>query len=217
MKKLFSISFLLMCVTMVMAQVPYGRTEVVTMFNDFCPATIQLAAGNVVKTGKANIFLKNSKLVYKDRNNVNMEANMATVKKVIFGNRTFINYENKLAEILDSCGHNMLLRVLLVDVEAMKNDIINNSTITDISGLGSNSNLLGVTRMNPEEDEVGYPLYATYYYVINDKTILCHEREVSRKISKSQREIYHIVTNRSAFSWGSEADLKNLLREMSRY
>lgn len=215
MKKIaVTLLFALAMATISMAQVPYGRTDCVTIFPDYRPAKILMASGNVLKVKEANVFLKNSSLMYKDRFGKDMEANMSLVKSVSFADREFMVFNGQLAELIHTCGNNRLIRVLTIDQDALKGEILNQSNITSVSGLIS-GDVLGITRDVVHEDQMRFPVIAQYYYVIDGKEMKCHEREVSHKISKSKRETYKIATARGAFNWANEDDLKSLLDELS--
>ena len=97
MKKIaVTLLFALVMATIAMAQVPYGRTDCVTIFPDYRPAKIVMASGNVLKVKEANVFLKNSSLMYKDRFGKDMEANMSLVKGVSFADREFMVFNRQL-------------------------------------------------------------------------------------------------------------------------
>lgn len=215
MKKSILTLFALVMATIAMAQVPYGRTNCVTMFPEYRPATIQMASGSVLKVKEANVFLKNSSLMYKDKFGKDMEANMSLVKSVDFADRVFTVFNGQLAEVIHTHGINSLIRVLLLDQEALKGEILNQSSITSVSGMFS-GDVLGVTRDVVNEDQLRFPVIAQYYYVIDGKEMKCHEREVSHKLPKSKRETYTIATARGAFNWADEDDLKSLLDELSQ-
>ena len=215
MKKIaVTLLFALVMATIAMAQVPYGRTDCVTIFPDYRPAKIVMASGNVLKVKEANVFLKNSSLMYKDRFGKDMEANMSLVKGVSFADREFMVFNRQLAELIHTCGNNRLIRVLTIDQDALKGEILNQSNITSVSGLIS-GDVLGITRDVVHEDQLRFPVIAQYYYVIDGKEMKCHEREVSHKLSKAKRETYKIATARGAFNWANEDDLKSLLDELS--
>lgn len=214
MKKIVVTLFVVLLASVAMAQVPYGRTNCVTMFPEYRPATIQMASGSVLKVKEANVFLKNSSLMYKDKFGKDMEANMSLVKSVSFAGRVFTVFNQQLAETIHTCGDNRLIRVLLLDQEALKGEILNQSNITSVSGMFS-GDVLGITRDMVNEDQLRFPVVAHYYYVIDGKEMKCHEREVSHKLSKAKRETYKIATARGAFNWANENDLKSLLDELS--
>lgn len=74
-----------------------GESKTVMLYNDFQPASIELSNGNVIKERHANIFLKNGKLLYKNTNNVIMQADMRNIKSVKFADREYIRIDTLLA------------------------------------------------------------------------------------------------------------------------
>ena len=200
------------------AQIPAGRSKTVTMFSDFQPAIIKLKDGKSSVHKQTNIFLKKSTLVYKKAPTGEiMEASMPLVAGITFGDRNFINVKNQLAEVVATEGNASLVRVRVVDVETMKGEYLNNSTITNSSMLDdlNAGRLIGesmsTTRVDGAEDEEPYPLMDTYYYVVGDKVTLAHERSVKLALKKDKRKEYDIIIS-TGFSWTKPEDLARLLK-----
>lgn len=181
----------------------------VLLFKEYSPAVIELASGKYNHQPKANIFLKNSSLVYMQGKDV-MEARMDVIRNVVINGRIYTNLNNKLAEVVDSCGQNVLLKVKLIDMEVLEHKFLNESSITNIE-LRDN---VGVTRL--ESDLGGYPVTTYYYYKIGDKVVPCHEREVGKIVPKQNKIYYKNRTRLGTFSWADEDDLKDLLTIISR-
>ena len=210
--------FLLALCTSVQAQIPAGRSKGVTLFSDFQPAIIKLKDGKSSVHKQTNIFLKNSTLVYKKvPTGEIMEASMPVVAGITVGDRNFINVKNHLAEVVATEGDASLVRVRVIDVETMKGEYLNNSTITNSSMLDdlSAGRLIGesmsTTRIDGAEDEEPYPLMDTYYYVVGDKVTLAHERSIKSAIKKDQRHEYEVILS-NGFSWTRQEDLAKLLK-----
>ena len=209
---------LLALCTSVQAQIPAGRSKGVTLFSDFQPAIIKLKDGKSSVHKQTNIFLKNSTLVYKKvPTGEIMEASMPVVAGITVGDRNFINVKNHLAEVVATEGDASLVRVRVIDVETMKGEYLNNSTITNSSMLDdlSAGRLIGesmsTTRIDGAEDEEPYPLMDTYYYVVGDKVTLAHERSIKSAIKKDQRHEYEVILS-NGFSWTRQEDLAKLLK-----
>ena len=134
--KQYILLFLLAICTSAYAQIPSGRSKTVTLFQDFQPAIIKLKDGKQSVHKQTNIFLKNSTLVYKKMPTGEiMEASMPVVESITMGERNFINVKNQLAEVVATEGNASLVRVRIIDVETMKGEYLNNSTITNLSML----------------------------------------------------------------------------------
>ena len=210
--------FLIALCTSVHAQVPAGRSKTVTMFSEFQPAIIKLKDGKSSVHKQTNIFLKNSSLVYKKAPTGEiMEASMPVVAEITVGNRNFINVKNHLAEVVATEGNASLVRVRVIDVETMKGEYLNNSTITNSSMLDdlNAGRLIGesmsTTRIDGAEDEEPYPLMDTFYFVVGDKVTLAHERSIKSAIKKDQRHEYEVILS-NGFSWTRQEDLAKLLK-----
>ena len=210
--------FLIALCTSVHAQVPAGRSKTVTMFSEFQPAIIKLKDGKSSVHKQTNIFLKSRSLVYKKAPTGEiMEASMPVVAEITVGNRNFINVKNHLAEVVATEGNASLVRVRVIDVETMKGEYLNNSTITNSSMLDdlNAGRLIGesmsTTRIDGAEDEEPYPLMDTFYFVVGDKVTLAHERSIKSAIKKDQRHEYEVIIAND-FSWARQEDLAKLLK-----
>jgi hypothetical protein len=216
--KQYILLFLLAICTSAFAQIPSGRSKTVTMFADFQPAIIKLKDGKSSVHKQTNIFMKNSTLVYKKMPTGEiMEASMPVVESITVGERNFINVKNQLAEVVATEGNASLVRVRTIDIETMKGEYLNNSTITNSSMLDDLSagraigESMSTTRMDGAEEEEPYPLVDTYYYVAGGKVTLAHERSVKLVIKKDQRKEYQVTTSLN-FNWARQEDLVKLLK-----
>jgi hypothetical protein len=188
------------------------------MFHDFQPAIIKFKDGKESVHKQTNIFLKNSTLIYKKMPTGEiMEASMPVVAGLTIGERNFVNVKNQLAEVITTEGKASLVRVRTIDIETMKGEYLNNSTITNSSMLDDLSagraigESMSTTRIEGADDEEPYPLMDTYYYVAGNKVTLAHERAVKLVIKKDQRKDYQIAISMD-FNWARQEDLVKLLK-----
>jgi len=193
------------------AQIVDGRTNDITVFHDYQPATVILSSGKLNRQREANIFLKNGAFIYKSAGKV-MQANMDVVNRVVFGDRQFIKIDNKLAEVTDSCGENVLAVVRLINIDGLNMEILNNSTITNIS---TGANYLGVTRVEASPDQLNYPIDEIFYFVVKGKNILAHERDVRRAVGRKKLRDYEILTSPYSFRWTDKNCLLEILKLLS--
>ena len=217
MRNIILLSLLIACSSLY-AQIPSGRSKTVTMFNDFQPAIIKFKDGKESVHKQTNIFLKNSTLIYKKMPTGEiMEASMPVVAGLAIGERNFVNVKNQLAEVITTEGKASLVRVRTIDIETMKGEYLNNSTITNSSMLDDLSagraigESMSTTRIDGADDEEPYPLMDTYYYVAGNKVTLAHERAVKLVIKKDQRKDYQIAISMD-FNWARQEDLVKLLK-----
>lgn len=217
MRNIILLSLLIACSSLY-AQIPSGRSKTVTMFNDFQPAIIKFKDGKESMHKQTNIFLKNSTLIYKKMPTGEiMEASMPVVSGLTIGERNFVNVKNQLAEVITTEGKASLVRVRTIDIETMKGEYLNNSTITNSSMLDDLSagraigESMSTTRIEGADDEEPYPLMDTYYYVAGNKVTLAHERAVKLVIKKDQRKDYQIAISMD-FNWARQEDLVKLLK-----
>ena len=212
MKNLFLLPLLLMVFLNVNAQIIDGRTNDITLFHDFTPATILLESGQINRQRETNIFLKNGALIYKSQGKV-MQANMNVIKNVLVGKRLFMKIEGKLAEIVDSCGENKLALIRQINIDGLNTEILNNSTITSIDFTASEH--IGITRTEANPDQLAYPVDDIYYFIVNGKPILAHERDAKRAVGRKNKEAYERVISERHFKWTQKESLMEVLKVLS--
>lgn len=188
-----------------------GITSAVTVYKEFKPAMIQLADGRKLKQPLANIFLKNSSLLYKHGSET-MEANLANVLSVQFDDRTYVKIDTLLAYRVDTVASNALYCAKVIDIEAYRQSLANNQVITNLS-LGD---LVSSTTIDlTDESDTKLPIIPLYYYNYNGKYVWVHERHLSRMLNKEKRRIMKSVMAQPGFSWTSEEWLLKLLKAIS--
>lgn len=204
-KKCFSIILLAMLALNLQAQ---NLTTALTVYKEFQPATIYLANGKHMKVGFANIFLKNSSLLYKSGQDTK-EANIKTLEKVVFKDRTYYRVDSVLAYQVDTVGNQQLYCAQRIDFVAWKGMIVNNRQMTNIDL----SDMLSYTTVDlADEQDIHFPLVKVYYLKLNGKYVLAHERHLKRVLDKEKRRLMTSVMSEPEFSWTSEKSLLKLLK-----
>lgn len=203
-RKLYILGFMMALATLGRAQ----TTPAVTVYREFQPATIYLADGRQLKVSLANIFLKNSSLLYKSGIDTK-EANLKTLTKVEFKNRVYYKIDSLLAYQVDTVGHDALYCAQKIDVAAWRQSVVNNSVMTSLD-LGD---MIGYTQAElANELDLHFPLMTLYYYRLNGQFVLAHERRVKRVLNKEKRRLMEAVMGEKDFSWTDEQSLLKLLR-----
>ena len=128
MKKL--VLFLLL-VTGAVSMTAQTTTTSLTVYPSFQPATIHLNDGRQLKVGFANIFLKNSGLLYISGQETK-EANLKMLTKVDFKDRTYYRIDSVLAYQVDTVNHQPLYCAQRIDVVAWRGMLVNNRQLTNI-------------------------------------------------------------------------------------
>lgn len=212
MLKILVTSFLLI-VTQFMVVLPSLGQELpvqvsyITAFKQFVPAVITLSDGKVIKQNKANIFLKNSSLLYK-HGLLDMEADIAQIKEVKFSDCLYVKIDTVLAKVIDTVNTKRLLCVSLIDIDAYKNQLLNSQQITNFE-LGEHVNVTS-TDISPNEPKL-YPVNNIFYFEISGKFIKVHERNVKRLLSSKNRRQYKLLIQSTNFSWTSPKSLVKIL------
>lgn len=203
-RKLYILGFMMALATLGRAQM----TPAVTVYREFQPATIYLADGRQLKVSLANIFLKNSSLLYKSGIDTK-EANLKTLTKVEFKNRVYYKIDSLLAYQVDTVGHDALYCAQKIDVAAWRQSVVNNSVMTSLD-LGD---MIGYTQAElANEQDLHFPLMTLYYFRLNGQFVLAHERRVKRVLNKEKRRLMEAVMGEKDFSWTDEQSLLKLLR-----
>lgn len=210
MKKLvLSATVLLMAALRVAAQ---EVTPQLTAFPEFRPATATMADGKKMDIPLANIFLKNSSLLYIS-GELTKEANTKNLLRVDFKDRSYIRIDSVLAYQVDTVGKNALFCAKVLDLKAYKQLLINNSNITNLNMNDLLSmNMLQYTTVDiGDTQDIHFPVIPLYYYRINDKFVLVHERHLKRFFDKENRRRMESVMNMPGFSWTNEEFLLKIL------
>lgn len=194
------------------SQVPAGRSNNTTLYETFCPADIFLKSGEVNHQAQANVFLKDASLVYMKAGAVK-RASMNVIESVSFGKIRFVNTNNQLAEVVDTCNGNSLVCVKLIDKAAMEGEYLNNSIITSLN-FGTDN--LGTTRLDADPSVLKYPIVANYYIVTKTKSVVCQEREVRKLLTKAKRSDYDRFIASLHFNWANRTHLSELLYFLSK-
>ena len=199
---------LLMMLIAVSLQGKTQTTSALTIFKEFQPATIHLADGRILKVSLANIFLKNSSLLYKSGIQTK-EANMKTLTQVDFKNRIYYKIDSLLAYEVDTVGTDGLYCAQKIDYVSWKNMVANNSMMTSLD-LGD---MIGFTTAElADEQDLQIPIMALYYFRLNGKYVLAHERNLKRVLNKEKKRLMESVMSDKDFSWTDEQSLMKLLR-----
>ena len=187
-------------------------TPQLTAFPEFRPATATMADGKKMDIPMANIFLKNSSLLYIS-GELTKEANTKNLLRVDFKDRSYIRIDSVLAYQVDTVGTNALFCAKVLDLKAYKQLLINNSNITNLNMNDLLSmNMLQYTTVDiGDTQDIHFPVIPLYYYRINDKFVLVHERHLKRFFDKENRRRMESVMNMPGFSWTNEEFLLKIL------
>jgi hypothetical protein len=187
-------------------------TPQLTAFPEFRPATVYMADGKKMNIPMANIFLKNSSLLYLS-GELTKEANTKNLLRVDFEDRSYIRIDSVLAYQIDTVGSNALYCAKVLDLKAYKQTLMNNSNITnlDLNSLTS-MNMFQFSTIDLEDTkDIHFPVIPLYYYKLNNKFVLVHERHLKRALDKESRRRMESVMNLQGFSWTDEKFLLKIL------
>ena len=183
----------------------------VTEYAEFKPAVIHLVTGKDVSTPLANIFLKNSTLVYKSGTKTK-EAFTNNLKSVEFDDRTYYRIDSVLAYRVDSVGTGQLFCARVIDMPTFRRMVLNNRQITNIQ-VGDQISTTTLDLI--DQDQVEYPLLNYYYISYGGKVVRAHDHEVLRLTPKAKRRQFWAIVREPTFSWTNEASLLKLLKAIA--
>lgn len=208
MKKILFTLFLICPFIGIWAQKEAGTSTRTTVYEEYQPAKVTLYNGKVIFQKKANIFLKDATLLFKN-GKLDMKANMNQIKGVEFADRSYVKLDTLLAMVIDTVGKNRVLCTTTVDMEAYT---INELNSQEVSSLNFGGDQVSVTRMTTvaPEDRV-YPLINTYYFEVDGKIIKAHERTISRHLSREKRDRLKFYMSMPDFDWGDKKTLRQVL------
>jgi hypothetical protein len=205
-QKSLLIAFLLMIVLGASAQNNLSR---LTVYNEFRPAIAYLADGKKLTLPMANIFLKNSSLLYMSSNGTPMEAEMKNINRVDFQDRSYFRIDSLLCYKVDSVDNSALFCARVIDLKAFRQIVKNNTSITNLD-LSFNT-VLGYTTIETNEEE-NFPIIPIYYFKIGDRYVQVHERHLKRFLNKDKRRLMESVMSMKGFSWTDEKFLMQMLQ-----
>lgn len=209
MKKLVLLSMLMLVAFKGAAQ---EVTPQLTVFPEFRPATVYMVDGKKLDIPMANIFLKNSSLLYIS-GELTKEVDTKNLLRVDFKDQSYIRIDSVLAYRVDTVGANALFCAKVLDLKAYKQQVANNSNITnlDLNDLAT-MNMFQYTTIDINDvKDIHFPVIPLYYYRINDQFVLVHERNLKRFFDKENRRRMESVMNLPDFSWTDEKSLLKIL------
>lgn len=190
-----------------------GVTPKLTIYNQFKPAIIQLADGRKLKQPLANIFLKNSNLLYVS-GSITKEANLSTIVSVDFDDRHYVKIDTLLAWQVDTVGNNALYCASVIDLPAYYALLRNNKQLTNLEI----STMVQTATIDLEDEEdIHFPVVDLYFYRINGTFVKAHERNLQRLLNKEERRMLKTFVTEPSFSWTDPKSLMRLLRSITTH
>jgi hypothetical protein len=213
MKQLFTLIIALVGVLPAFAD---GVTPNLTVYKQFKPATIQLVDGRTLQQPLANIFLKNSNLLYVS-GSLTKEARLANILSVDFEDRHYVKIDTLLAYQVDTVANNALFCATLIDLVAYNTLLKNNKMITNLD-LSANSSLMQTATIDLEDvGDIHFPVINVFYYRLNGEYVRVHERHLQRVLNKEQRRMLRTYVNERSFSWNDPDSLMKLLKSITEF
>lgn len=185
------------------------RSKIPFAYKDFKDGNIEFAFGKD-KIYKANIFLKDASLLYKNDTTV-MKANLFGVISVDFGDALYRKTGDRMGKVIEQKGEVFLTVVTTIDTDRMREDARSgrNSTFLDLPEF----NLFIDTNADywAEGEGSSWPLKDEYFFVAKGEAIPAAEKIVKKSIRADKRNDFKELMKNRKWSWKDANSLKVLV------
>ena len=185
------------------------RSKIPFAYKDFKDGNIEFAFGKD-KIYKANIFLKDASLLYKNDTTV-MKANLFGVISVDFGDALYRKTGDRMGKVIEQKGEVFLTVVITIDTDRMREDARSgrNSTFLDLPEF----NLFIDTNADywAEGEGSSWPLKDEYFFVVKGEAIPAAEKTVKKSIRADKRNDFKELMKNRKWSWKDANSLKVLV------
>ena len=185
------------------------RSKIPFAYKDFKDGNIEFAFGKD-KIYKANIFLKDASLLYKNDTTV-MKANLFGVISVDFGDALYRKTGDRMGKVIEQKGEVFLTVVTTIDTDRMREDARSgrNSTFLDLPEF----NLFVDTNADywAEGEGSWWPLKDEYFFVVKGEAIPAAEKIVKKSIRADKRNDFKELMKNRKWSWKDANSLKVLV------
>lgn len=185
------------------------RSKIPFAYKDFKDGNIEFAFGKD-KIYKANIFLKDASLLYKNDTTV-MKANLFGVISVDFGDALYRKTGDRMGKVIEQKGEVFLTVVTTIDTDRMREDARSgrNSTFLDLPEF----NLFIDTNADywAEGEGSSWPLKDEYFFVVKGEAIPAAEKIVKKSIHADKRNDFKELMKNRKWSWKDANSLKVLV------
>ena len=185
------------------------RSKIPFAYKDFKDGNIEFAFGKD-KIYKANIFLKDASLLYKNDTTV-MKANLFGVISVDFGDALYRKTGDRMGKVIEQKGEVFLTVVTTIDTDRMREDARSgrNSTFLDLPEF----NLFIDTNADywAEGEGSSWPLKDEYFFVVKGEAIPAAEKIVKKSIRADKRNAFKELMKNRKWSWKDANSLKVLV------
>lgn len=185
------------------------RSKIPFAYKDFKDVNIEFAFGKD-KIYKANIFLKDASLLYKNDTTV-MKANLFGVISVDFGDALYRKTGDRMGKVIEQKGEVFLTVVTTIDTDRMREDARSgrNSTFLDLPEF----NLFIDTNADywAEGEGSSWPLKDEYFFVVKGEAIPAAEKIVKKSIRADKRNDFKELMKNRKWSWKDANSLKVLV------
>lgn len=182
--------------------------DVPLAFSTFRPAKILQTFGRSVTTNEANIFLKNSTLVFKENGKVK-QAYMKNIIGAVFDDSIrYVTLDSIMGRLVSQRGRNKLVCVTTIDMDRYKS----------LTTGGENLPFFQIEELNlfldidgdKRPESKGLPLKYTYYFIVNGTIYPANEKTIKKLVRPEMKAAFKHLMYDKFWSWKDAASLTQL-------
>ena len=163
----------------------------------------------------ANIFLRGSRLIYREGDKVMTPSNMRVVLYVQFDDTTKYAKvtDDAMARVIAENRLNKLVCVTSIDMPKLLNETsgTDNLPFFEIDGGGLFSSTFLEINGDKWEDSKGFPLTDKYYFIVKGRVVPANETKIRKLILKEKRADFKKLMADRWWSWHDAESLKRIL------
>ncbi len=193
--------------TMAQQSLEDKRSATPFFYKDFKPAKIILKDNRFVRVD-ANIFLKNGRLIFKDKGKV-LESTADNILQVEFDSAVFMLKDKQMLEVVAKKGANRLLRLVTIDQQKLKDETTggDNLPFFELADLNVFIELDG----DKQENARLYPLTTSYYFHTPKGYIDANQTQFKKHLRPELKEKFRDLMFNKYWSWKDAQSLTLLL------
>lgn len=182
------------------------RSKTVFAFPHFQAARVDQTFGRHV-TDSVNIFLKDASLCFLQDGKI-LKAFVDPILGFQVDSVRYRKVGTQMGRVVAQKGNNMLLCVTTVDMDKLTEETYGSvqAGFFDIELPGSQNVFMDLSGQEREED-YGYPLKDTFYFLINGQEVLANESQVKKYVRSDRKKAWKALMADRFWSW---RDAKNL-------
>ncbi|MBR1712101.1 MAG: hypothetical protein IJ722_01680 [Alloprevotella sp.] len=185
------------------------RTHSVFELGPFREAKVLQPFGRFV-TDTVNIFLRDASLCFLRGGQI-YKADVAHVLGLLVDGAEYRTVNGQMGRVVAQRGYNYLLRVTTVDMHQLETEARERQPFFEVLPSAGPGAFIDLDREPLREEDLGFPLHATYYFLAKGQAIPAIESKFRKHVRPEMRTAFKALTGDRFWSWKSEDSLTQLL------